>query len=96
MRTFVSFAIILALILTFMPVKSFAASENRPVPKIESALDDLLTGPVETPDNINATKSKGAVPYPDCTEKTKSGVGRAVVKVVGGAWKLLTFWYPED
>ena len=96
MRIFVSIAIIVAFIVAFMPVRSFAASDNKPVPKIESGLDDLLTGPVETPDSIDESKTKGTPAYPSCTAETSSGVGRAVVKVVGGAWKLLTFWYPED
>ena len=86
----------LVLISLFLLSYTGIASENKPLEKIGKGLDEVVYGSVETPDNINATNSKGTKAFSDCTDKTKDGVGRAIVRVVGGVFKLATFWYPED
>lgn len=80
----------------FILSSSGIASENTPLKNLGKGLDTVTTGVIEIPDNINETNTKGTPAYPSCTDKTKSGLGRAIAKVVGGAWQLATFWYPSD
>lgn len=64
--------------------------------KLQTGVNNVVYGSIETPDNINATNSKGTKAFSDCTDKTKDDVGRTIVRVVGGAYQMLTFWYPKD
>lgn len=64
--------------------------------KLNEGLNNVVYGAVETPDNINKTNSKGAKAFPECTDKTKDDVGRAIVRIVGGAFQIATFWYPKE
>ena len=92
MRKVVVFAFIGIFLFSFV---SMAANPFK-LDKLEPGLDDVVYGSIETPDNINETNSKGTPAFADCTDKTKDGVGRAIVKVVGGLYKIATFWYPQD
>lgn len=86
-------------ILVFMSSSLVLAAEAKDplqLEKTQPGLKNILCGIVETPDNIDATKSKGTPAFPDCTDKTKSGFGRMLVRVVGGAFQVATFWYPKD
>lgn len=58
------------------------------------AMNNILYGPVEGPDNIDQTHTKGTQ-MDKCTTKTRSGVERGIARVVGGAWQLATFWYSD-
>jgi len=91
MKKVISLILISAFIFTYTSV----ASENQPLKNIGKGLDNVVYGSVELPDNINDTNSKGTA-FTNCTAKTKSGVGRTVVRVVGGLYQLATFWYPTD
>jgi len=87
----------LLLIVALLPTYSaFAMSKNEPLKKLGAGVNDVTYGAIEVPDNIDETHTKGQKAYPDCTDATKDGVGRAIAKIVGGAWKMATFWYPED
>lgn len=89
--------IVFVLIATFIMTSSvFAISKNEPFKKLSKGLDNIVYGSVETPDNINETKSKGQVAFKECNDDTKSDVGRAVTRVIGGLWEIATFWYPTD
>ncbi len=92
MKKIVVFALISMFLFSFV---SMAANPFK-LDKLEPGLDNILYGSIETPDNINETNSKGTPAFSDCTDKTKDDVGRAIVRVVGGLYKLATFWYPED
>lgn len=93
MRKLIAFV----LIVTFITASgAFAISTNEPLKKLSKGLDNVVYGSVETPDNINGTKSKGQVAFKDCTDDTKSDVGRAITRVIGGLWEIATFWYPTD
>ncbi len=84
----------LLIICTFIFTYSSFASENTPLKNIGNGLNNIVYGSVETPDNVNQTNSKGTN-FTNCTDKTKDGVGRTIVRVVGGLWQVLTFWYPS-
>lgn len=58
------------------------------------AMNNIFYGPVETPANIDETKTKGAK-IDGCGEKTKDGVARGIARIVGGVWQLATFWYSD-
>lgn len=58
------------------------------------AMNNMFLGPVETPDNLNQSSTKGTE-VDRCIPKTKSGVERGIARVVGGAWQLATFWYSD-
>ena len=58
------------------------------------AMNNMLYGPTEMPDNITETNTKGT-PVTRCEDKTKSGVERGIARIVGGAWQLATFWYSD-
>jgi len=75
---------------------SAIASTNKPLENLSEGLDDMFYGEVEIPDNINETQSKGTPAYPDCTAKTNDDVGRGIARFVGGLWRVITFWYPEE
>ena len=72
------------------------ASTNQPLKNLGRGLDDVFYGEVEVPDNMNETGTKGSPAYSSCTAKTNDDVGRGIVKVVGGLWKIATFWYPDE
>jgi len=92
MKKFFSVLVILSLVFS---VSAFA-STNKPLQKLGSGLNDIVYGEVEIPDNIDETGTKGTPAYSECTAKTDDGFGRGITKVVGGLWKVATFWYPED
>ena len=92
------FAILVIVTLVFgigVSGSSFA-SENAPLKNLSKGLDDVFYGDLEIPDNMNETGSKGSPAYSSCTEATNDDVGRGIVRIVGGAWRILTFWYPES
>jgi len=93
MRRIISLMVICTFLFSFT---TFATEVNKPLQNIGKGLDSVVYGTVETPDNINETNSKGTKAYDSTTDKTKDGVGRAIVKVVAGAFRLATFWYPES
>ncbi len=66
-----------------------------PKERASSGMNDLLYGPVETPQNINETKSKGAAVSPTFTDGTKTGVDRGLARIGSGIWKIATFWYAD-
>ena len=86
---------ILVILLLLLSVNSFA-STNKPLENLSDGLDDMFYGGVEVPDCIDETHTKGTPAYPDCTGDTKDDVGRGIARVVGGLWKVATFWYPEE
>ncbi len=96
MKKLVAILIIVALAFTLGICRSSFASTNEPLKNIGKGLDDMFYGDVEVPDNMNETGTKGTPAYPECTDKTKDGVGRGIAKVVGGLWRIATFWYPEE
>jgi len=57
-------------------------------------MNNLLYGPVETPSNIDETKTKGT-PVDRCSTKTRTGVERGIARVTSGIWQMLTFWYAD-
>ena len=63
--------------------------------RLNKGLNDMLYGPVEGPDNISETKTKGAKVSDDCIDKTKTGVERAIARTFAGVWKVATFWYAD-
>jgi hypothetical protein len=87
---------ILLVVLLLMSNICALASTNKPFEKLGDGLDNVFYGAEEVPSNIDETGTKGSPAYPECTEKTNDDVGRGIVRVVGGAWRLLTFWYPEE
>jgi hypothetical protein len=85
------------IIVSFMAcMNAYAMSKNTPLTNLGTGLDNVTYGSVEVPDNISETKSKGTKAFSDCTDATKDDVGRGIVRVVGGLWKIATFWYPTD
>ncbi|HNX91274.1 MAG TPA: hypothetical protein PKY78_04300 [Candidatus Omnitrophota bacterium] len=72
------------------------ASTNKPLKNLGDGLDNVVYGHTEVPDSIDQTKTKGKPAYEKCTTATKDDVGRGAARVVGGVWRILTFWYPED
>jgi len=89
--------IVILIIVAFIPsLTAFAISKNEPLKKLAKGLDNIAYGTIEIPNNINETNTKGKVPYSKCTDTTKDDVGRGIVRIVGGVWEALTFWYPED
>ena len=92
MKKFIAILIIAALIPSF---SAFAISKNEPLKNLGDGLDDVAYGAIETPDNIDETHTKGEPAYADCTDATKDDVGRGIARVVGGVWKVITFWYPK-
>ena len=93
MRKVIAIAIIVTLVSS---LSVFAISKNEPLKKLSIGLDNIAYGGIEVPDNINETHTKGEKAFEDCTDDTKDGVGRGIVKIVGGLWQLATFWYPTD
>ena len=87
---------ILVLVAVIPAVSAFGISKNEPFKQLASGLNDVVYGEMEIPDNINETNTKGRKAYDSCTDATKDDVGRGIVKVVGGIWKIATFWYPTD
>jgi len=62
--------------------------------RIGRGMNNLLLGPVETPKNIDETKTKGTK-MERCSTKTRSGLERGIARIVGGVWQLATFWYSD-
>lgn len=91
MNKVISLAIISILILSYAAI----AAENQPLKNLGTGLNNVVYGPTETPDSINQTNTKGTN-FTDCTDKSKDDVGRGIVRVVGGLYQILTFWYPKD
>ncbi len=58
-------------------------------------MNNLFYGPVEIPENLSQTNTKGA-PVKDCTQKTRSGVERGIARVFTGIWQLATFWNADS
>ena len=83
-------------IATFVFGYSAFASQNEPLKKLSKGLNNVLYGTVEIPDSVNETGTKGTKAFKDCTESTKSDVGRGIARIVGGLWEIATFWYPSD
>ena len=96
MKKFFSIFVIVTLLFGVGVSGSSFASENAPLKNLSKGLDDVFYGDVEIPDNMNETGTKATPAYPQCTDRTKDGVGRGIAKVVGGALRILTFWYPES
>ncbi|MFH1790864.1 MAG: hypothetical protein ABH885_02635 [Candidatus Omnitrophota bacterium] len=92
MRKVTALAIVLSLSFSFVVY----ASQNDPLGKLGKGLDNIVYGAAETSVSSNETNSKGTPAFPDCTDKTKDGFGRAVARVVGGIFQIATFWYPQD
>ena len=92
MRKF--FALLIVFVM-FFNVSAFA-STNRPLQNLGKGLDDIVYGEIEVPDSIDETGTKGTPAYSDCTQKTNDDVGRGIARVVGGLWRIATFWYPES
>ena len=89
--------VVVLIILSFMSgLNAFAISKNEPLKKLSVGLDNMAYGSIEVPDNIDETNSKGEKAFKDCTDDTKSDVGRGIARVVGGLWQVLTFWYPSE
>ncbi len=84
---------ILALFIFSMINVSYALEKTKD--RASSAMDNLLYGPTEIPNNLNETKSKGTKVSDAHTEKTKDGVERGIARLGTGVWKLLTFWYSD-
>ena len=87
-------------IVTFLVIGIFILSAasvlaETPRGRLTSGLKDLLCGPVEMPDNINQSNSKGTNVSPAFTNKTKTGVERGIARVFSGVWKVATFWYAD-
>jgi hypothetical protein len=57
-------------------------------------VNDVFCGPVEIPDNLCQTNSKG-VKLDGCNEKTRTGVERGLARIGKGIWTIATFWYSE-
>lgn len=87
---------LLLLAVLFITCSLAMASTNKPLENLASGLDDIVYGKIEIPDNMNETGTKGTPAYAKTTDKTKDGVGRGIVKCVGGLFKIATFWYPTD
>ncbi len=85
-------------IISFFILSAVCMAADNPfhLDKLEEGLDNVVYGTIETPDNIDETNTKGKPAFKDCTAKTNSGLGRAVAKIVGGAWQIATFWYPKE
>jgi len=62
--------------------------------RVSRAMNNMLCGPVEVPNNINETGSKGTM-LDRCSTKTRSGVERGIARLFTGVWQLATFWYSE-
>ena len=92
MKKLFIFAVIFAMLFN---VCAFA-STNKPLKNLGQGLDDMFYGEVEIPDNMNETGSKGSPAYEDCTSATNDDVGRGIARFVGGLWRVVTFWYPEE
>jgi hypothetical protein len=89
-------------IFIFSTVGIYAADLTQPTTKTTEstkdrasrAMNNILCGTVEAPDNIDQTKTKGTQ-VDRCAPRTKSGLERGIVRVVGGLWQLATFWYSD-
>jgi len=101
MKKVLSIAIVSIFI--FSTIGVYAASETaqptaQPMEKTKDrasrAMNNLLYGPTEIPQNIDETKTKGTK-MDRCTEKTRGGVERGIARIVGGIWQLATFWYSD-
>jgi len=90
------FVVLLLLVAFVTSSSAFAISKNEPFKKLSKGLSNVTYGTLEVPDNIDGTKSKGEKAFADCTDDTKSDVGRGVARIVGGLWELATFWYPSE
>ncbi|MDD5439324.1 MAG: hypothetical protein PHS37_03965 [Candidatus Omnitrophica bacterium] len=89
--------LVLALICMFILSYAGFAAQNKPLTNLKTGLDNVVTGQVELPDNVNQYNSKGAPAFEKTTAShTKDDVGRAIVKTVGGLWQVATFWYPKE
>lgn len=58
------------------------------------AMNNILLGPMEVPQNIDETKTKGTQ-MDKCSKKTRSGVERGIARITTGIWQLATFWYSD-
>jgi len=90
------FVVLLILVAFVTSSSAFAISKNEPFKKLSIGLKNIAYGSLEVPDNINGTDSKGEKAFPECTDDTKSDVGRGIARIVGGLWELATFWYPSE
>ena len=90
-RRMVIFAFLGIFILSATSVFALDKTKDR----LKKGMDNIFIGQIECPDNINESKTKGTN-VTDCTNKTRTGVERAIARFVGGLWQLGTFWYSED
>ena len=96
MKKFLVLFMIITLLFSLGISERSFASTNKPLENLSKGLDDVFYGKVEIPDNMNQTGSKGTPAYSKCTAQTNDDVGRGIARIVGGLWRIATFWYPED
>lgn len=87
--------IFLVIFIVLFNLNAFA-STNKPLKNLGAGLDELVYGPIEIPDNLNETNSKGTPSGVDNTAHTNDDVGRGIARFVEGIWRIATFWYPES
>ena len=71
-----------------------AAPMEKTKDRASRAMNNLLYGPTEVPNNLNETNTKGTK-IDRCSEKTRTGVERGIARFVAGVWQLATFWYSD-
>ena len=87
--------IFLAIFVMLFNISAFA-STNKPLENLGEGLDELVYGPVEVPDNLTETNTKGTPSGVDNTVHTSDDAGRGIARFVEGIWRIATFWYPES
>ncbi|MFH1863848.1 MAG: hypothetical protein ABIJ85_02995 [bacterium] len=86
---------VLVLAIALLTISSNVYALEKTKDRLNKGMNNIFIGQIETPDNINESKTKGTN-VADCTDKTKSGVERAIARFVGGVWQLGTFWYSDE
>jgi hypothetical protein len=94
-------AIVSIFILSAVGAYADQATLKPTVPPVEKtkdrasrAMNNLLCGPVEMPDNIGESQTKGTE-ITKCSKKTRTGVERGIARMFAGVWQLATFWYSD-
>jgi putative exosortase-associated protein (TIGR04073 family) len=105
-KTLIAIAIVSLFILSGVgayAVESTGSSIDQPTIKpgmektkdrLNRGVNNIFYGPVEVPNNLNQTQTKGAQ-MDRCSAKTRTGVERGIARVVTGVWQIATFWYSD-
>jgi len=89
----------MATIILFYTAGAYAESSNVPSKKTRDrasrVMDSLLPGPPEISYIKGSPEARGTSDDRCACKKKNNEVEKAIVSVVGGVWKIATFWCPD-